>query len=313
MAPTTKCTRNSQWNSYIEFCASYNLTAVPASHEVICLYVAYLSSRKLEFSTVTNYLASLVSLHTFKGHPSPDLQHPQIRAAMAGLRRNRPELPNRKQGIEVKHLLAIHASLHHVKEEIRSVFWTACLLLFFTLLRRSNIFWAKGNTSSLKRSDVRVENKDVTLHVCSIKNTRFQGVRYTLPLPRIPDSILCPTRAVLALQKVNAKLPGSAPLLSTHSHTRNVTAVPLDARVFTDTLQSLLKLSFTSVGAYTIHSFRRGSTTFAASAGISVASIKAQGTWRSDCHERYINRDFELRKDFAKGISQAICKSPKSR
>ena len=42
------------------------------------------------------------------------------------------------------------------------------------------------------------------------------------------------------------------------------------------------------LGKITWHSFRRGSVTVAAEAGISRTSIKKQGKWRSDCIELYI-------------------------
>ena len=42
------------------------------------------------------------------------------------------------------------------------------------------------------------------------------------------------------------------------------------------------------LGKVTWHSFRRGSATAAAAAGISRTSIKKQGNWKSDCVELYI-------------------------
>lgn len=57
---------------------------------------------------------------------------------------------------------------------------------------------------------------------------------------------------------------------------------------------------------YSTHSFRRGGTTFASSAGASAESLKAQGNWRSDCYERYVARDFDLRLEFVKKIQDAL-------
>ncbi|OWA53967.1 hypothetical protein BV898_18390 [Hypsibius exemplaris] len=86
-------------------------------------------------------------------------------------------------------------------------------------------------------------------------------------------------------------LPKS-PLLST---IHNGSQQPYTAQMFSTTLKHLLKTAGYEPQHFSIQSFRRGAATFAATAGISENVIKAQGTWRSSCYERYIDRDVELR------------------
>ncbi|OQV12339.1 hypothetical protein BV898_13367 [Hypsibius exemplaris] len=60
---------------------------------------------------------------------------------------------------------------------------------------------------------------------------------------------------------------------------------------------------------FSIHSFRRGATIFASIVGIFDDLIKAQGTWRSTCDQRVINRDAELREQFAVLLKNAVTAS----
>ncbi|OQV19644.1 hypothetical protein BV898_06416 [Hypsibius exemplaris] len=60
---------------------------------------------------------------------------------------------------------------------------------------------------------------------------------------------------------------------------------------------------------FSIHSFCRGAATFAAAAGNSEDVIKAQGTWRSSCYQRYIDQDVELRQQFADQVMEAVSRT----
>jgi hypothetical protein len=287
------------------------LDAVPATPKVICLYIAFLANfrsptthKKLEFSTVTNYVASLSSLHVQRGIQPPDLNHHQIIAAIAGLRRNRKEHPQWKSGIIPQHLTAIHSSLHLVPSNKRQVFWTGCLLLFYSMLRRSNLFFDRGHKSHLTRADVKPSSQGTMLNVKSIKNTRFENVRFDVYLPRVSNSPLCPSRALGDLLKTTAGAPQSTPILSfVGSHK---TVIPLDATDFTRIFRSRLGRNGFPGKDFSIHSFRRGSATFASATGISNDVIKTQGAWHSDCYEEYVDQDSERRQAFAKSMGQAV-------
>ena len=53
---------------------------------------------------------------------------------------------------------------------------------------------------------------------------------------------------------------------------------------------------------YSIHSFRRGGATFAVDSGASVEAVKAQGNWRSNCYQKYMKRDKQLRSEFSAAL-----------
>jgi hypothetical protein len=290
----------------------HNFQRIPVAPENVALFIAYLANKNTknakkpyEYTTVVNYVASLASLHTANGLEPPDLAHHSIRAALAGLKRNRFELPHRKKGIKINHLLAIHESLGAVSAEKRDLFWSACLLLFFSMLRRSNVFADNQNDFALRRRDVRFSDSGLTLTVKSIKNTRFKGIKYELFLPLIPNNVLCPVSAIAKVMKNDTSAQRSAPLLS---YARNSFRTAFTAKDFTE----ILKASLSRIGLrgdlYSIHSFRRGAATFASASGITAAAIKTQGAWRSRCWEGYVDRDTALRKSFATSMATAARK-----
>ena len=64
----TRKTYTSAQNRYIHFCQLYGQTPMPATEQVLLLYIAYLYDQKLSHSTVHVYLAAVRSLHIFHGY-----------------------------------------------------------------------------------------------------------------------------------------------------------------------------------------------------------------------------------------------------
>jgi hypothetical protein len=88
--------------------------------------------------------------------------------------------------------------------------------------------------------------------------------------------------------------------------TVNGKRVPYTAEEFTVSLKQVLSLAGFDAKAFSIHSFRRGSATFASANGIPDEVIKDQGAWRSPCYKRYIALETQRREDFAAQMSQAV-------
>ncbi|OWA53551.1 hypothetical protein BV898_17974 [Hypsibius exemplaris] len=140
-----------------------------------------------------------------------------------------------------------------------------------------------------------------------IKTSRFKGGTFDIPLPRLDEQSFCPTLSVLSLLKASQLMPPKSPLLSTiHNGSRQ----PYTAQMFSTTLKHLLKTAGYEPQHFSIHSFRRGAATFAAASGISEDVIRAQGTWRSSCYKRYIDRDVEQRQQFANQVKEAVFPHP---
>ena len=173
------------------------------------------------------------------------------------------------------------------------------------MLRQSNVFSAGCNNSALLKSDVKISHSHAVPRVTSIKNTRFKEVKYILPVSGIVNSLLC---LIFALEKglnFSDRIRVDEPLLS---YSEREKLESLSANEFAEILKNSLRTAGFDERGFSIHSIRRGSATFAASSGVSVAAIKAQGTWTSSCYERYIDRDTALRKGFTENMAAAAFK-----
>ena len=63
----TRKTYNSAQKLYLTFCHQYKQVPLPATEDVLLLYVAYWYKQQLSYSTVHVYLAAIRSLHIFQG------------------------------------------------------------------------------------------------------------------------------------------------------------------------------------------------------------------------------------------------------
>ena len=114
----------------------------------------------MEFSSISNYLAAVVSLHVSHDLSPTDLTDPLVRSAMEGARRQKREFPQRKAGITPQLLRDIFAQLSVLPPTHRVAFWAACLTAFYSLLRSANLFSSPGGDkfkTNLRVKDARFE------------------------------------------------------------------------------------------------------------------------------------------------------------
>ena len=187
MASSSTATRKSQWSSFQRFCDGHSLVSLPCTEHTVCLFIAELSQRHLEYNTVVNYIHSITSLHHRHDHLGPDLQHFSIREALAGLQRSRRELPYQKQAITLHHLHCIHRELRGLPRGRRAVFWAACLTAFNSLLRSANLFPQPAQPDkAIRRMDVTRTALGLELTIRVLKTNRFSGEELKIPLHRLP-------------------------------------------------------------------------------------------------------------------------------
>ena len=113
------------------------------------------------------------------------------------------------------------------------------------------------------------------------KTIQFRQCVLEIPIYAIPNSILCPVKAVKRLLQVNKSKP-HGPLLALS-----------DDLVFTyGMLQKKLKQVIADLGLnknkYSTHSLRRGAVVWAECNGVEHSMIKVYGDWSSDAFHRYL-------------------------
>lgn len=146
--------------------------------------------------------------------------------------------------------------------------------------------------------------QSMLLSVSVLKTNPFKGSRITVPLPQLEgNNVLCSTVAVVKkLRSTSAK--GRDPLFSYRDDRDNLT------HLSSDRFRLLLHTTQRSAGSPTVqcsvHSFRRGSATYAANQGISTDAFIAQAHWRSICSTQYISRDANLRVEFSAAMAASF-------
>ena len=303
MAESTRRTRTSQWNQFLRFCKQFDLLPLPASPRVLTLFVTHLAHRGLEYSSILNYLHSLSALHTTHDMAPPDLSHYSVQQVLAGLRRQRENLPMKRAPITLQHLVAIKHNLPSVPRHKRDCFYAACLTAFFTLLRKSNLFFSTASVTYLQQQDLTFRNGAAHLRVRRIKNSKFKNSDVVIPLPPTTSHPLCPTSALVQLSKTFSRNPRDPLFSYTNSMGERVA---LTATSFVAILRAIFRNSNLDTKLISCHSFRHGAATYAASLEVPTAALKAQGLWRSSCFENYINRDPALRTEFVQQLSAAM-------
>lgn len=213
MAKGSLRTRHSQWKKFQDFYQLYGLDALPASVHTICLYIAFLA-RSLEFSTILNCVSSLAPHHHRHNFKSPNLDHFKVKEALAGVKRQRLELPNKRDVIDPQHLLAIHALLHTVNSSFRETFWRHAWPGFSLCFADQTYFTHTASRQHYRVCDVSDKGDKIFLSVSVLKTSRFLCDKIVIPIPKHGNShALCPAAAILKMLE-KSKAIGRDPLFS---------------------------------------------------------------------------------------------------
>jgi hypothetical protein len=158
------------------------------------------------------------------------------------------------------------------------VFWSACLIMFFGLFRKSNLFSSRGPFDPSKqftRADFTLNtNKSLTIRVRWSKTIQFKERSQLVTLPVIHPHPLCAVSALCRAWQKCGPQPDTAP------------AFPISARQFDSKLRTLVQ---TETGHITSHSFRRGGAAHALVAGIPGEVIQRFGDWKSMAYLSYLD------------------------
>lgn len=168
-ANSTLKTRNSQWDRYIEFCRSNQLVAVPADPITVARFLVNLA-KDCVYSTCNNYLSAIVTLHKFFGYTQSFRECFVIKMVMQGLGRYFGKVVVQKRGLTPDNLLCIY-NLLDLSDVNTITKWSAIILSFRTLLRKSNIVQTTlGDLGMVvTRSDIEYTPQGIILHVKKTK------------------------------------------------------------------------------------------------------------------------------------------------
>lgn len=271
----------------MDFCAQMGYPAVPATTESLCRYIAHLAE-KLSYTSIPKYLSIIRLLHLECGLANPLDNNWLVGVLLRGVKKHLGAKVHQKLPITITMLLQMHAKLN-LSMPKDSVFWAACLTMFFGMLRRSNVLAPnKGFVlgKHLARQDVHLCQEGVSLVIRWSKTIQYRERELMIPLPLRTDHPLCPSTAIIKALALTGQAPSSGPAFMTPSSKGAL--IPLTPEVFVQRVKQILgELSY-DTQSYSGHSFRRGGATWAFNNHVPGEVIQVLGDWKSECYKQYI-------------------------
>ena len=291
IASSTRSTYAAGQKLYHNFCSQANTAPIPASESTLLLFVGYLTTLNLSYTTIKVYLSAVQHMHTTVGQHSYFSQQltPRLQQVLKGIQKaqsatqpSRVRLPITLSIMQdIKQLL-----LQKVQTRDNIMIWVACCLAFFGFLRVSEFTVpAQGqydDTTHLSIADVSIDNRDfpelLQVRIKQSKTDPFrQGVN--IYLGKTGNNI-CPIRGIVPYLAQRGSCPGP---LFVFQDGRMLTR-----HLFSTAIDGLLTELQIDKTLYNTHSFRIGEATSAMQANISDVHVQMLGRWKSDAYKRYV-------------------------
>lgn len=287
-ASSTKKSYSSHRKKYLDFCTQLGYMPVPITSINLFRYVAYLA-RSLKPSSISKYLNIIRLMHLEVGLDNPLMDNWGLDTILKGVKRQKGGEVIRKHPITPSILLSIKSILDFAVP-FDVVFWAACLVGFFGLLRKSNLFppSATGHNKDkhISRQSFIFRPWGIELLISWSKNNQYRERTQAIPLVMLPAHNLCPVTAVKAAFNcvVQSPLDGPAFVVPGKQGPK-----PLLYGQFVTKLKKCIKIIGLEPQAYSSHSLRRGGATWAARIGLPPDMIQMMGDWHSDAYLLYMS------------------------
>ena len=262
-AESTKKSYATHLKRYFEFCAIIGRPPVPATQETIAQYAAYLA-RDIKATSIRQYLNIIRLLHVEAGFKNPLHENWYIKSTLTGIERLLGEPAVRRTPINPVILMCLHPQLEDTV--VDRMFWAGALIMFYGLLRKSNLF-PESTTSfdpakQFTRSDF-VQNQDgsISVNVKYSKTNQFHRRKFEFKLLPI-NHVLSPTAALHRAFQGAVLPPNASAFVSSSGGT------PMTGREFNAKLKVLIGAAGLDPVGYSSHSFRRGGACWALQCGI---------------------------------------------
>ena len=276
----TKRTRSVQIRRYENFCKDHHFVCFPLSSMVMRKYVAFLS-KEIAYASIQQYVSAILVHARMLGFKDESRQSLGLLWILGGVKRWKGNFVESSTCIFPEHLLNIKSKLDlRVMEDV--VFWTACLIMFRTLLRGSNVLESE---MVIGFEDVVVYDWGVVFNVKRTKTIQFKERVLQIPVANVKGHPLCFMNCLRLIREYSGTGPGK-PLLG---WSKNGVFRPANYKWFVKRLSTVCdKLGMK--GKFGTHSFRHGGATTLSMVGMDLKDISKKGDWKSICVLRYLNR-----------------------
>ena len=281
-----------QWVTFLQFCVDFSLVALPVSVDTLVWYAQHLSSKLKAHSTLRCYLSGVKKLHQVLGLPTESFNSYILQMTLMGLCRDNQHVVKQALAMTPEWLEKMIPFLDF-NTEMDTLFWTACLVAFFFLFRKSNLLPESQLTfntlQQLKRNDLIFTGQHLIVGIRWAKTHQFSRELLTFPLPLIRGHRLCPVAAINRVFKQIKR--GSRDHLFSFSNGTSLTYPAFQSKL----RGVLVAAGHPTPMEFSSHSFRRGGCSFGFLCGVPVPLLKSLGNWRSDNFMRYLEFPLETR------------------
>jgi len=278
----------SDWRIFTAWADSRGLTALPASPDTVCLFLASQAESGVKAATLSRRMASIRLAHTSAGQEPPTSSE-AVKTTMKGIRRSIGVAPVQKAPATADRLLDM---VGHCPPTLRGIRDRAILLLGFAgAFRRSEL-------SALEVSDLEEVDGGLRVLVRSSK-TDQEGAGEIVPVARGMKS--CPVEAVGVWMEAAGISDG--PLFRMMRRGGKVTVSPLSPHSIGALVQRYAAMAGFKAKDFGGHSLRAGFATSAAMNGASIFRIMDVTRHRSvDTVRGYVRRAEEFEDHAGNGL-----------
>ena len=190
-----------QWESFLLFCYKYNLNPFPVDVKTLSLYAQFLSRSFESVQSVRNYLSAVKTLHTLLDLRYPETNLMPLNMLLRGIARSKQHVPKKAAPVTPQILKEMFCFLD-LHQEFDIVCWSAILLMFFLMARKSNFMPTSVKlfdaNKQLIRQDIDILDDMLVVNIKWSK-TRQYGHSRQVPVVAIPNCCLCPVTAFKAM------------------------------------------------------------------------------------------------------------------
>ena len=262
------------------FCSKNSFSSLPSDPRTVSLYLTYLSSKEIKFSTLKRRLVSIGVIHKLKGHYL-DTKHPSIIENIMGIKRRKGSIQKGKKPLLINILKTlVNVIDSKISEEIKRLRDRSIILIGFSGgFRRNEIV-------SLDYDDLEFVLEGLKINLKRSKTDQF-GEGTIKGLPYFNNSQYCPVISVKKWIEIsNIK---SGPLFRRFSKGSKLTENRLTDQTIALLIKNYLRLAGIDNNNYSAHSLRSGFATSAAEDGAEEGSIMAMtGHKSTEMVRRYI-------------------------
>lgn len=274
----------------MQFCNDMNIPPVPIDDRTVCLYAVYLA-RRLKPSSIRQYLNIVRLIHLECGYANPCKDNWMLKATLMGIDRLLGKESNSKLPVNPVILYKIKAVLNF-NNSADVVFWAACLVMFYGLFRKNNLFPDSvekfNGEKQFMRKDFVISHTWIEISVRWSKTIQYKQRSYIVKLPLMYSHPLCPVSALVQAFQVSQPAEQDFPAFPDMSRINS--KMPLTGSKFNLKLKQCLQKAGLPYANLSSHSFRRGGAVWALGCGVPGEIVKYMGDWKSTAYLKYLDQ-----------------------